>query len=285
MKQKQNRLSMPMNQALIVAGTAMAILLGLVGVTAWQYIERHNEVALLATKNNIITEQQASIDALQASIDSLKANQQGDEQIMSTEYVTLEKMLLIQKQELAAQQKVIEELQLQSTYQSKQLKRKDKNIKDLRRSFQKELEASIAEQQQILIAEQAGLAIIRNQLNLESARLQQQEALVLAKVGDVAAWEKQKAEFELRYANEAQQAAHVTRVDDLMSQFDRLQVDLDVVNECDKGYLYSYNEAKSILNHIRTYIQTNEMDDDYFFYVISNDSLITAKNRKLCLNS
>lgn len=278
MKQKQNRLSMPMNQALIVAGTAMAILLGLVGVTAWQYTERHNDVALLATKNNIITEQQASID-------SLKANQQGDEQIMSTEYVTLEKMLLIQKQELAAQQKVIDELQLQSSYQSKQLKRKDKNIKDLRRSFQKELESSIAEQQQILIAEQAGLAIIRNQLNLESARLQQQEAQVLAKVGDVAAWEKQKAEFEIRYASEAQQAAHVTRVDDLMSQFDRLQVDLDVVNECDKDYLYSYNEAKSILNHIRTYIQTNEMDDDYFFYVISNDSLITAKNRKLCLNS
>ena len=70
-----------------------------------------------------------------------------------------------------------------------------------------------------------------------------------------------------------------------MSQFDGLQVDLDVMNECDKTYLYRYNEAKSILNHIRTYIQTNEMKDEYYFYVISNDSLLTAKNRKLCLDS
>lgn len=70
-----------------------------------------------------------------------------------------------------------------------------------------------------------------------------------------------------------------------MGKFNALQVDLDVLNECDKQYLYRYNGAKSTLNHIRTLIQSYKMDEEYYFYVISNDSQITAKNRKRCIKS
>lgn len=278
MKNKQNRLSMPMNQALIFAATTTVIFFGLVGTATWQYAQRNSELTLLDAKRNIIAEQQTLID-------TLTAKHQGAKQNLSAEHEALTNKVRVQTKQLESQQHLITQLRQESAYQSQQLKRKEKNIDDLRHSFQRELDASIAEQQKLLLAEQAGLAIVRDQLQLEAARLQKQEALVQAKVGDIEDWEKKKAEFEVRYANEAKEAIHVTRVDELMSQFDGLQVDLDVMNECDKTYLYRYNEAKSILNHIRTYIQTNEMKDEYYFYVISNDSLLTAKNRKLCLDS
>jgi len=278
MKAKENRLSMPMNQALAFVAITTAVFLGLVGSAAWQYVQCNAEQDLLVTKNHTIITQQALIN-------SLTATSKGAKQTLTAEHEMLTKTIRAQTHELESQRQMIEKLQLQSSYKNKQLKMKDKNIKDLRSSFQRELNTSIAEQQKILLAEQAGLAIIRDQLKLESARLQKQKSQVIARMGDVEEWEKKKAEFDIRYANEAKEAIHVTRVDDLMNQFDRLQVDLDVMNECDKTYLYRYNEAKSILNHIRTYIQSNKMKDDYYFYVISNDSLITAKNRKLCLDS
>lgn len=74
------------------------------------------------------------------------------------------------------------------------------------------------------------------------------------------------------------------RVEELMKKFDSYQVDLSVENECDKAYLYRYNEAKSTLSHIRTYLQKNQMDSSYYHFVIANDSSITAQNRKLCLD-
>jgi len=277
MKGKQNRLSMPMNQALASVVTTTTVFLGLIGSTAWLYLQRDVDKELLATKSSFIVEQQELIS-------SLMLVNQGSKQVLTAEYDQLTETVLARTQEIDSQRKVIDKLQLQLSYQGKQLKRKDRDIKYLRSSFQRELDKSITEQQLILQAEQAGLAIVRDQLQLESARLQKQEAQVAARVGDVEAWEKKKAEFEVLYANEAKEAVHVTRVDGLMNQFNRLQVDLDVMNECDKAYLYRYNEAKSILNHIRTYIQSNEMKDDYYFYVISNDSLITVQNRKLCLD-
>lgn len=73
-------------------------------------------------------------------------------------------------------------------------------------------------------------------------------------------------------------------VEELMKKFDAYQVDLSVENQCDRAYLYRYNEAKSTLNHIRTYLQKNKMDSNYYHFVIANDSSITAQNRKLCLN-
>jgi len=277
MERKQNRLSMPMNQGLALMAISAGVILGLVGSTAWQYTQRNADKELLATKSTLIVEQQALINSL------MLANQ-GSKQELTAGYDKLTQTVLARTQKIDSQREVIDKLQLQLSYQGKQLKRKDKDIKYLRSSFQRELDKSITEQQLILKADQAGLAIVRDQLKLESARLQKQEAQVVARLGDVEAWEKKKAEFEVLYASEAKEAIHVTRVDSLMNQFNRLQVDLDVMNECDKAYLYRYNEAKSILNHIRTYIQSNEMKDDYYFYVISNDSLITVQNRKLCLD-
>lgn len=278
MKQKQNHLLISVNYILVFAVTSTVIVLSLVVSTAWQYAQRNAEQEQVITKSHIIIKQQALIDSLTAASENTKQTQ-------TAEQNTLTKTVLMQTKKLDSQRKIIKKLQLQSLYKSKQLKRQDKNIQDLRSSFQRDLKLSTAEQQQMLIAEQAGLAIIRDQLKLKSVRLQKQEEQVLARVGDIEAWEKKKAEFEIRYTNEAKEAVHVTRVDDLMNKFDRLQVDLDVMNECDKTYLYRYNEAKSILNHIRTYIQSNKMKDDYYFYVIANDSVITAKNRKLCLDS
>ncbi|MBB1313710.1 hypothetical protein [Aliivibrio sp. SR45-2] len=80
-----------------------------------------------------------------------------------------------------------------------------------------------------------------------------------------------------------QKAIDEERVEKLMKKFDAYQVDLSVENQCDKDYLYRYNEAKSTLNHIRTYLQKNQMDSNYYHFVIANDTSITAQNRKLCL--
>lgn len=80
-----------------------------------------------------------------------------------------------------------------------------------------------------------------------------------------------------------QKAIDEERVEELMKKFDAYQVDLSVENQCDKDYLYRYNEAKSTLNHIRTYLQKNQMDSNYYHFVIANDTSITAQNRKLCL--
>ena len=80
-----------------------------------------------------------------------------------------------------------------------------------------------------------------------------------------------------------QKAIDEERVEELMKKFDAYQVDLSVENQCDKTYLYRYNEAKSTLSHIRTYLQKNQMDSSYYHFVIANDTSITAQNRKLCL--
>jgi len=129
------------------------------------------------------------------------------------------------------------------------------------------------------------LEIVRQELQLQFNELQSKAALVNAKIGDINEWEKKKSALNEQYDDKIKKAEYVQRVDELMGQFSALQVDLDVLNECDQKYLYRYNEAKSILNHIRTLIQSQKLDKQYFFYVISNDSQLTAKNRKLCIRS
>ena len=82
---------------------------------------------------------------------------------------------------------------------------------------------------------------------------------------------------------EEKKAIDEERVESLMKKFDSYQVDLSVENKCDKDYLYRYNEAKSTLSHIRTYLQKNQMDSSYYHFVIANDTSITAQNRQLCI--
>lgn len=68
-----------------------------------------------------------------------------------------------------------------------------------------------------------------------------------------------------------------------MTNFSNLRVDLDLVNKCDPEYLERYGEAKSMLNHMRTYIQQNELSSEYYFFVISNDAQLTRKTREICI--
>ncbi|MUK92733.1 hypothetical protein GNP80_09795 [Aliivibrio fischeri] len=93
----------------------------------------------------------------------------------------------------------------------------------------------------------------------------------------------QKASMEDTSEVKDKKAIDEERVEALMKQFNAYQVDLTVKNKCDKSYLYRYNEAKSTLNHIRTYLQKNQMDSSYYHFVIANDASITSQNRELCL--
>ncbi len=271
-----NQLSVSLSLVLLITAIGTAVFLGLLAAVAWNYVQRNAAQDLLRTKTATIAEQQILID-------SLTLTNQDSKQRLAAEHDKLMQKSLMQASKITEQTKLIAQLKLQSKDLSRQLKRKDKEMTLLRRSVKREIENGIAEQNEILRAEQEELTTSRSQLQLESARLQEQEAQITARLGDMEAWEKKKAEFEKLYTNEAKEAVHERRVHELMEQFHRLQVDLDVLNECDKNYFHRYNEAKSILNHIRTYIQSNKMKDDYFFFVISNDSLITAQNRKLCL--
>ncbi|PSW18138.1 hypothetical protein C9I98_17275 [Photobacterium sanctipauli] len=156
------------------------------------------------------------------------------------------------------------------------LNNKSNQLVAYKKNYQSELNRELA-------TERETLATVQSQLESKLAVVQQQEEEVNAKISDVDEWEKKRAEFDKLYANSALEAQNEERVNELMGQFNQLRVDLDVINECDKDYLYRYNEAKSLLNNIRTFIQKYEMEQDFYFYVISNDSLISAQNRKLCL--
>lgn len=158
------------------------------------------------------------------------------------------------------------------------LNNKSKQYVQLKSSYKKQLDNE-------LDLERKQLAETQRLLETELAKVREKEKSVSSKISDVGEWERKKAEFDRLYANSALEAENEKRVSDLMSQFNDLRVDLDVVNECDKDYLYRYNEAKSLLSHIRTFIQKYEMKQDFYYFVISNDSLISAQNRKLCLTN
>lgn len=97
------------------------------------------------------------------------------------------------------------------------------------------------------------------------------------------ALEAQRTELEGEYSTKAQRAETEKRVDEIMTNFSNLRVDLDLVNKCDPEYLERYGEAKSMLNHMRTYIQQNELSSEYYFFVISNDAQLTRKTREICI--
>lgn len=129
------------------------------------------------------------------------------------------------------------------------------------------------------------LDVVQDELQNKMVELEGKASLINEKIADVNEWERRKYEFDQRFDDAAIQAINELKLDELMGKFNALQVDLDILNECDKQYLYRYNGAKSTLNHIRTLIQSYKMDEEYYFYVISNDSQITAKNRKRCIKS
>ncbi|MCP4325184.1 MAG: hypothetical protein GY951_04000 [Psychromonas sp.] len=87
-----------------------------------------------------------------------------------------------------------------------------------------------------------------------------------------------KSELQVKNENEK-------RVDELMAELASLKVNLDVINRCDKEYLARHGQAKSLLSHMRTYIQQYKMSQEYHHFIISNDVLISRKARELCIES
>lgn len=123
--------------------------------------------------------------------------------------------------------------------------------------------------------------------SLKSAKLAMNEQLAKEKFAlaqqNQKALEAQRTELEGEYSTKAQRAETEKRVDEIMTNFSNLRVDLDLVNKCDPEYLERYGEAKSMLNHMRTYIQQNELSSEYYFFVISNDAQLTRKTREICI--
>lgn len=241
------------------------LLLFLIFVAGWNYVQRNNANFIINNKDNTIAEQQALIDELTVSLQ------------------TFQDKLAVARVSVNSRIEQISALKLRVADQSNQLQHKEKEILQLKSTFRSEINKQLAAERKMLKSKQAELALIHGELQLKLANLQLQTDLVESKIGDIAAWEKKKAEFDTQYAYAAKEAINEQKIDGLMSRFNQLQVDLSVINECDKNYLYRYNEAKSILSHISTLIQSNKMKDDYYFYVISNDSFIAEQNRKLCL--
>lgn len=237
----------------------------LILVSGWNYVQRNNAHFIINIKNHTIAEQQSLIDEITVNLQNYQDK------------------LVTGRAKITAQAEQLYTLKLSNSDQLMQLKRKEKDISTLKSSFRSELNKQLAAERKMLQGKQAELDLIHGESQLKLANLQRQTDLVESKIGDIASWEKKKAEFDTQYTYAAKEAINEQKIDELMSQFNRLQVDISVINECDTNYLYRYNEAKSILSHISTLIKSNKMKDDYYFYVISNDSFIAEKNRKLCL--
>ncbi|MGF1730034.1 hypothetical protein [Photobacterium kasasachensis] len=198
--------------------------------------------------------------------------------VVEKSFSDLKKEVSVSSITVVDQNRVINDLEQELRKTKNAFNNKSKQYVQLKRSYKKQLDHE-------LDLERKQLAETQRLLETELVTVRKKEESISSKISDVGEWERKKAEFDRLYANSALEAENEKRVSDLMSQFNDLRVDLDVVNECDKDYLYRYNEAKSLLSHIRTFIQKYEMKQDFYYFVISNDSLISAQNRKLCLTN
>ncbi|MEZ8095729.1 hypothetical protein L4D00_11940 [Photobacterium swingsii] len=233
-------------------------------VVVWQHYQYQESLTQLVAKEAIIVDQRDQINELLVELDNqgqnvieLESNVSLASELLADNNLTVS--LLNEKVEQLLEDNADKEAALRLVkldYQRNLSKERNKG------------KARIRSSEQALAQEREALAL--------------QEASVNSKIGDLDDWEKKKAEFDKLYASSALEVENEKRIDKLMAQFNSLRVDLTVVNECDKDYLYRYNEAKSVLNHIRTFIQKYEMKQEYYFFVISNDSQITSQNRKIC---
>ncbi len=169
-----------------------------------------------------------------------------------------------QQAKLKEQQRVINKLQRKVASLSSSLNQARLQVKKYRADYLSEKRAvKVAKKQMdVQLAEQLEALAEENEKRLKS----------------------QRSELEEEFAQDTQKAATQKRLDELMTKFASLKVDLDVVNKCDKGYIERYGQAKSVLSHMRTYIQQYDLSDDYYHFVISNDAQIVRKNRELCLD-
>ncbi|NLS12029.1 hypothetical protein HGP28_03870 [Vibrio sp. SM6] len=117
---------------------------------------------------------------------------------------------------------------------------------------------------------------LRQQIAEQLATLTQENEQTLA---------TQRLQLEDEFSDTAEQLEMQKRVDQIMTKFTALKVDLDVLNTCDRDYLDRYGEAKSMLNHMTTYIKQNKLSDDYYYFVIANDAQLVRQNRQLCIEN
>ncbi|PSW14441.1 hypothetical protein C9J01_08375 [Photobacterium rosenbergii] len=273
-----------------LAGIIIAVLVAQVGYFYWQL--NQGQMDSLSVQKQLdeyeqqLLDKQALIDEFQQQLSSKQA-QLEEQQLVIDELderlIVLDEQSVFFKQEINATSTLlvdknseIADLEKQFADSQKALKKKSSQLYSLQRRFEKDLNSAIAKERRKLNHSQL-------MVDQELAQLKSQEAEISAKISDVDEWERKREEFEKLYATSALEKQNEERVSNLMDQFNELRVDLDVVNECDKDYLYRYNEAKSLLNHIRTFIQKYEMKEEFYYYVISNDSMINSQNRKLCV--
>ena len=273
-----------------LAGIIFVVLVAQVGYFYWQYNQGQMDYLSVQKQFDEYEQQllakQTLIDSFQQQLVSKQA-QLEEQQLVIDELderlIVLDEKYGFLKQEVNATSTIlvdknseIADLEQQLAESQKVLQKKSSQLYSLQRRFDKDLNNAIAKERRKLNQSQM-------MVDQELAQLQTQEAEISAKISDVDEWERKRAEFEKLYASSALEKQNEERVSNLMDQFNELRVDLDVVNECDKDYLYRYNEAKSLLNHIRTFIQKYEMREEFYYYVISNDSMINSQNRKLCV--
>ncbi|MGF1754242.1 hypothetical protein L4C33_11660 [Vibrio makurazakiensis] len=212
----------------------------------------------LHSKNISLESSNEQLAQAKTTVNSL--NQEILEQNLAFETLMLEQTSEIERRDLiiVKQKKDISELISQLDY----AKRSGKQYKS----------QYLAQKQATTLAKEE----VNSQMVLEKQRLEQQtqEELKL-----------QMNRLEGEYSSNALKEQNTERVDKLMSNFASLKVNLDVVNTCDKAYLERYGQAKSMLSHMRTYIQKNDMSTDYYHFVISNDAMISRKTRELCIEN
>ncbi|WP_446508546.1 hypothetical protein [Photobacterium sp. DNB22_13_2] len=272
------------------AGIIVTVLLAQVGYFYWQYnqglVDYQSVQRQFDEYEQQLLDKQRLIDDFQQQLVSKQA-QLEEQQIVIDELderlIVLDEKYVSLKQEISTVSTILvdknsEIAVLEQKYADSQqaLKKKSSQLYSVQRRFERDVNSAIAKERRQLTESQL-------MVDQELAQLQSQEAEISAKISDVDEWERKRAEFEKLYASSALEKQNEERVNNLMDQFNELRVDLGVVNECDKDYLYRYNEAKSLLNHIRTFIQKYEMREEFYYYVISNDSMINSQNRKLCV--
>ncbi|MDO6544252.1 hypothetical protein [Photobacterium sanguinicancri] len=236
----------------------------LVVTLVWQHYHHQERIDQLVEKEAIIVDQRDQINELLVELDH-----QGQD------VIELEGNVSLASELLADNNLTVNLLNEKLEQLLEDNADKDAALRLMKLDYQRNLSKERSKGKARIRSSEHALAQEREALAL-------QEANVNSKMGDVDDWEKKKAEFDKLYASSALEVENEKRIDKLMAQFNHLRVDLNVVNECDKDYLYRYNEAKSVLNHIRTFIQKYEMKQEYYFFVISNDSQITSQNRKIC---
>ncbi|OAN13791.1 hypothetical protein A3K86_14625 [Photobacterium jeanii] len=265
LKTRKSQITVPLLRLQLGVLAVVVAVMSLMSVIAWQYWQHQKLQADWFAQEQVIFNQRTQINELLVELDDQLQQQ-----------VALKADISTAGELLADQNLSMSLLDEEVTRLTGLLADRDKQLKVTKSTYQRNLSSQLKREKARLRSSEQALA-------QEKQMLAAQEAAVKSKMGDVSEWEKKKAEFDKLYASSALEVENEKRIDKLMAQFNSLRVDLNVVNECDKDYLYRYNEAKSVLNHIRTFIQKYEMKQEYYFYVISNDSQITSQNRRLCL--